>query len=384
MTSLSEFTPLVVEDIVTIRARMDADANAGVLPEDDGYLDTIEGGFYWDVTQTLGLEAERLWDFLGTEVVAAMFVTTAWGEFLDEHGAVLDVPRKDEVRATGEVTFTAPIGTDIATGTEVAAVTSDPDADPIEFRTIAAGTVTGTNITLAVEAVEPGTPSNVLTGAVTLLVSPVDDVTAVTNAAPINGGADVEADEAYRDRLLLELSSTTGGGTIADYQRWSLAYPGVGRVTVEPVWAGPTTVRVIITDIANHPVSPTVVSGLQGFLDPVPLHGEGQAPIGHDVTVATPANVNVIVAAVVNFKPGYSLDGAGGTIATRAQITAALADYFALLGPGEDVIRNHAMAQFFRVEGVFNLSSLTLNGAAADIPIAALEVAQLVIPATLS
>src|SRR4051812_47397706 len=108
-----DLTPLVVETIETIRERMDTDANAGKIPTDEDFIDVTEGGAFWDLTQTPALEAERLWDFLGTEVVAAMFVQSAWGAWLDMHGEMLGVPRKPEAFASGEVQFTAAVGTTI-------------------------------------------------------------------------------------------------------------------------------------------------------------------------------------------------------------------------------------------------------------------------------
>jgi uncharacterized phage protein gp47/JayE len=80
---------------------------------------------------------------------------------------------------------------------------------------------------------------------------------------------------------------------------------------------------------------------------------------------------------IVTHKPGYSLTGAGGTIATGQAITDALIAYVDGLGPGEDVVLNKVEAIFFSIEGVYNVSAVTLNGSASDVAIAALEVPQL-------
>src|SRR4051812_26393531 len=103
--SLLNFLPVVAEDADSVRGRYDADANAGLDPADPAFVDTTEGGFYWDLTQGSVLENVRLWDFLGTEMVAAMFPGTAWGDYLDLHGETINLPRLDEVEATAQVLF---------------------------------------------------------------------------------------------------------------------------------------------------------------------------------------------------------------------------------------------------------------------------------------
>lgn len=437
-----DFLPLASETIQAIRARLDADANVGVSPEDDAYLDTIEGGFFFDLTQAVALEMERLWDFAATEVPAATFIQFAWGDYLDEHGAAVGVDRKDAARATGEVTFTGTNGTVISPGVQLATPTTDPDEEARAYQVVAGGTVSGGTLTVAVEAVDVGAAGNTPANSVTLLMTPVSGVAAVTNVVAISGGADIETDEQYRDRLLLEFTSQ-GAGTRADYERWALAYPGIGYATVQPLWAGGGTVRVMVTDPNNDPVSQTARDGLQAQLDPfnainqlngshtLPVgtitvdsttgfrtfgrirvadqlvnytaitsttftgctggtgtfpdntavvqsgEGRGQAPIGAEVYVDTPVTLAVNVSAAVAFDPGYSLDGTGGTIATRDDISTSLSGYIDNVEVGEDIVLNHVESRFFRVRGVYDVTGTQLNGVAANLTVAANQVAAL-------
>jgi uncharacterized phage protein gp47/JayE len=468
---LLQFQPLRDETVARIRARIDADINAGRSPESPEWRDTTEGSVTYDITQACVIELARLWDFASSEVLASVFLPYSWGPWLDAWGVTLNRPRKAEVAASGAVAFVGAPGTLVATGTRVSTVPTDPDAEPQEFGvtvgrvlaaepgptglarvasgtggTLAAGTyyyvVTGlvggfetvvsnrvsatvagatssvaltwaalagatayrvyrgtvageefrlveqagaaytdvggatsgdrtpTNL-ISVEAVEPGAEGNVPAGAISQLVSPVSGVTAVSNPSPTSGGAGVETDDLYRTRLLLEYGAAQGSGNIDDYKRWALDYPPIGFVTVEPEWLGANTgtVRVIITDQANNPMAASVVAGLQARLDPVAGLGQGLAPIGAKVTVTTPTQVTVAVAATLTLRTGYSLDGAGGTIAVRAAVEQALSDYIDSLAAGEDVILNHVEARFFAVEGVYNVAGVTLNGAAANVAI---------------
>lgn len=380
MTEFLDFIPLINETVESIRARLNADANAGLSTSDADYRDTTEGGAFYDLTQGAVLDSERLWDFLGTEVVAAMFVQSAWGFYLDEHGAMLSVPRKAESFATGEVTFFGTDGTPIPSGAQVAQPSSDPDVDPITFVTTANGTIGATvsgEITIPVIAEGAGPSGNMPIGQVVMLLTGIDDVTSVLNEMAITGGADVESDEDYQARLLLEWRAPGAAGNIADYKRWALAYPSVGDVTVTPVWAGANTVRLVVTDPDGNAVSAAVRDGLKALLDPGDGTGAGLAPIGANVTVATVTAVTVPVAANVKFASGYSLTGTGGTYALSDVIKQVIGDYINGLSPGEDVIRAKVESLFFRVAGVDDVAAVTLNGVAANFVIADTEVAQI-------
>jgi uncharacterized phage protein gp47/JayE len=473
MTSLLDFVPLFQETVETIRARMDADATAGLALDDDRRIDTREGSFYWDVTQAAIQEIARLWDALSVDVPAAAFVPFAWGEYLDRHGEVFGVARKPAVRAATSVVFAGDPGTLVATGTVVSAEVED---STIEFATVEQGTTgtqiaaptlgaptnatsggalaaatytysvsayndlgetegstpinvttTGTTsrvtldwadavgatgyrvyraqnggesrliaspltstyadnggqvpgvlgppelntsaaVSLVVEAVVAGPEGNVAADAIISLETPNDGVAAVRNPEPAVGGDDEESDDALRTRILVQYLGQ-GGGTITDYQRWALEHPGVGRVNVFPVAFGPGTVQVVLMTESGDPVTADTVTEVQEDLDPDPGKGLGRAPIGATVTVQTPTVRAIDIVAEMVFAPGYSLDGEGGTFATRELIEDSLREYLNSVNVGDDVIYNHVLGQFFRVPGVLNVVNVTVEGAATNVSI---------------
>lgn len=211
---------------------------------------------------------------------------------------------------------------------------------------------------LTVQALEPGAAGNVAAAAVTLLDTGVSGIQSVTNLEAFAGGVEEESDKALKIRLVQRFEGQ-GPGNQADYVRWALDEPGVGRVTVIPNAFGLGTVQVIIMDENGRNVDPVIVTRLQNRLDPVPGLGEGQAPIDHEVTVETPDPQEIYGAATVTFKSGYSLDGGSGTIACRALILASIDSYINGLNAGEDVILNHLRARFFEVTGVLDVTALT-------------------------
>lgn len=365
MTDFSDYIPLFGRSEAEIRADVDVRVNAALAIDDLDWVDTRAPGLFYLATQSMVVEAAKLWAAL-TEYSAAANLGTSWGEWLDIWAESFGLERLAATRATGEITLTGTNGTLIGSGAQVGIVQTDPDETPPTFVTTASGTIAGGTLTLAIEAVDFGTQGNIGIGAITLPLTPMPGVATITNAAATGGGTEPETDIALRDRLLLQFSGR-GSGTSADYRRWALEYPGVGRVTVVPTWEGPGTVLVIVSTIDGDPVGGPVVAGLQAYLDPTPGQGAGRAPIGHTVTVQTITSTVVNVVATVTFESGFTLTGPTGV---GAEIEAAIREYIDELEPGEDVIYNHVRAVFFDIEGVLDVPTLTLNAASANVVIA--------------
>ncbi|MCA1571255.1 MAG: baseplate J/gp47 family protein [Chloroflexi bacterium] len=223
---------------------------------------------------------------------------------------------------------------------------------------------TGGAVFADVAATEPGSFGNVGAGAVTEVLSPL--VATVTNALPMAGGTDVEDDDELRQRVL-DAYEGRGAGSARDYRAWARAYPGVGRVTVIPLWNGAGTVRVIVTTITGGPVSQAVLDGLQALLDPIPGQAGGDAPVGATVTVSTATATALTWGATVECEPGYSLDGAGATVALRTEIEDAVEFYVGQVQPGGEVVRQQVIGRIVGVVGVHDVANVVLNGAAANV-----------------
>lgn len=103
----------------------------------------------------------------------------------------------------------------------------------------------------------------------------------------------------------------------------------------------------------------------------------GQAPIGARVSVTTAIQVAIDISATITTASGYSLDGSGGTIDITSSIEAALDAYIDTLVPGDDVIYNSVLAAFFSVTGVYDVSSVIVDGGATNVAIDSSEVASL-------
>lgn len=260
-----DFVPLFGETVARVRARMDADANAGLVPTDPAYIDTREGSFYWDMTQVVALEIARLWDALGSETVAAAFPSVAWGEYLDEHAATFGLVRNPAVAAVGQVQFGGDAGVLVAQGTRVSATPADPSLDAITFQTTAAGT-TGPALPAptGLGTVEADTTGSLLTGTYIYRVTAYNDfgeslvgadTTAVVGPAITTGKVTVSwsavaGADGYR--VYRTLDALDDAQQIADTA--TLSFVDLGTVTpgaLEPT--ADTTSGVLINVVALDP-----------------------------------------------------------------------------------------------------------------------------------
>lgn len=390
MPDLLDFLSLYPgEDEASILQRMRDDANEGLDPEIDvdRWTDTREGTHWYICVMPNVREFARVWDLLGTEVPAAGMVAFAWGEYLDDHAEPLTIFRRPGTQASGEVTFTGPEGTVIAQGLTVTIDPPTPDAEVPEFAVVTGGTIdVSGEITLAVRATEYGVAGDVSAGAVTVFSTPPPDpAMTVVNRDAIRGGSEPESDESLRARVFAAYEGQ-GAGNKRDYERWSLAWPGVGRVTVIPLWNGPGTVKVIVTAEDGSPLSAEIVAGLQADLDPIPGMAEGEAPVSAIVTVETAAAVDVTIEARVETAIGYSLDGSAGTTAIEQEIEEEIRAYIATVPPGGEVVLAQVTGRIASVEGVHDVASVTINGSARNLAINdnPAQVPQLVTPLTLT
>lgn len=356
---IPDYFPIYARSEEDIRESFDYEANRDLTPEDADWVDTRPGSPFYLATQPAVTALAALYDRMN-ETLAAAILATSWGSSLDLIAWGYGQTRIAAVQATGDVAFLGTDGTLIGTGVKVSPQQTDPDVVPPVFETVESGTISGGSLTLGVRAIEAGADGNVAAASITYLQSSVPGVASVTNPLATRDGAEEETDAQLKERLTLYFDGK-GSGTRADYKRWALSRPGVGRVQVVRAWDGPGTVKVILMDASGDPVSAGVVADVQAFLDPIPGQGAGQAPVDHEVTASTPSVTQVFVKSGFVFEEGYSLDGADGTVSLAVPLERVVSDYVDALNAGEDVVYNHVLGQFFKVAGVLNATNLKLD-----------------------
>ncbi|GKV54231.1 hypothetical protein NCCP2222_01780 [Sporosarcina sp. NCCP-2222] len=321
-------------------------------------IDTAEGGMYWDHTRPTARIKDKLVGYELSLTLMMKFPQFAVGPFLDLHGDPVGVYRRPAVSATGEVTFEGAIGTTIPIGTIVTTI-GDDNEDSLLFEVVQSGVVNDTgSITLQVKAVEPGSSGNIPAGSIQGVAKSISGLSALTNVLPIEGGADEEDDDSFRERILDRHRNKPLSGAKRDYEKWAKEVPGVGDVIVIPLWAGPKTVKVLITDNNRQLATPELIAAVQEHIAPDGDQGGGLAPIGALVTVDTITTVPINLSVSVTLSEGYDLLGVIENIKT------VLNNYFA----DKSVVKwTEVVAVLVGTEGITDHSGLLLNGSVQNI-----------------
>ena len=363
------------------------------LPSD---ISKEEGNIPWDFTRPAALEKAEMVEFTLNEAIKLMFVVWANGEWLEMHGEREGVYRRAANPASGKLSVTGAVGTVIPSGFQFA-TTADITASAIfqttQEYTLAGEEDDGGNVTMEIEvtAVEGGTEGNVAADTIKIMISPINDISYITNDEPTSGGTDTEEDEDFRARIIAKMrSGESATGCNADYIRWAKEVSGVGQAIVDPEWDDPSlpeafhytdefgrrrcagAVKVILIDSNGIPAN-------EQICEAVYLHIAGTGdkdinrlmPIGAHLTVVPPTGVTVDISATLILEDGADIETVTDLFTTR------IADYW--LAVGEEATENTEHTAYIRwvqvgavlakTTGVIDYTDLTINGGTDNIPI---------------
>ncbi len=256
------------------------------IPKDSqGELITInknEGSLINDIMSPISIElAKNYYDLKWLLGVA--FPQYSYGEYLTLWAENFGVIRKDGSKATGKCLFTGNPSSKIPKGFIV------QTQNGFQFITTEEADFEDKNeILVSCEAIDIGKKYNVNAKLVAFFAYKPTFIKSVYNPEPFVGGTDLETDEELLERLLFKVRNPSASGNITDYIRWSKEVEGVYGVRVKPLWAGPGTVRVIVSGKEGEPLDSEIIEDVQNYLDPLGSgEGRGKAPIGAHVTVVT-------------------------------------------------------------------------------------------------
>jgi uncharacterized phage protein gp47/JayE len=210
-----------------------------------------------------------------------MHVQTAEGEYLDLLGDAEGVLRLQPTAASGCV-LAYGAGANILTGT----VFNSPAG--LQYQTTASVTIPVTGFAeVAATCLTLGAEGNLSNGVQLTPTSPVALLTsAEVCAAGIGGGADVETDDQYRERILFRKRNPRGAGTATDWVDWAEGFnANVNRVSVIPTINGNGTVGVSFM-LNNNAPNGSEVAAMDNYL-------AGFTPIGSTLVVIAPTLVPV-------------------------------------------------------------------------------------------
>ena len=229
-------------------------------------------------------------------------------------------------------------------------------SDQVVFRTTEDLTLASGTGTVSVTAQLAGVAGNTVAGISLQLQQPVTGFvsTAVVVSPGIAGGVDEESLAALQARLIKRIQQPPQGGSVADYETWALAVPGVTKVWVAPLELGPgtVTVRVGNDDVAgNYIPSPAVVAAAQAYINE-------RRPVTAQVTVLAP---------IADPRP-HSIALTPNTAATQSAVLAELRDmYEREAEPGGIILLSKVREAVSVANGVLN-SAVTVPAADYDAP----------------
>ncbi len=340
----------------------------GQIDQSQG-ISSMAGGFADGV---VGPVAEVMSDvYMSLDAVPDMlFVDETCGEYIDRVGRqYYAIERRPGTPAYCDMAFTGKAGLAIAAGTLFLT------AGGLGFTLLDGVTLDAEGAGAGrLQSEGAGAVYNVGEGSIDRMYVSLAGLESFHNAQA-EGGTDRESDEALLGRIRERVQRPATSGNGYEYRQWALAVPGVGNVKVVELQEGPGTVGLTLVDSNSLPAAEEICAAVEG-------HISGLRPIGAQVLVAAPEGVDIAVSASVTLTQGTELAG------VQAQLEAGVRDYLAdviaqkytpvYYAPADDkgytLVYNRILAILLGIRGVENFSALTVNGAAADIPLSAGQV----------
>ena len=289
------------------------------------------------------------------------------GEWLDTHAAQVDESRKSATKARGNVLFHRgdQAGNIRIPAGRVVRPLPDGKGDVYRYVTdeLAVLPEGAASVAVPATAEEYGQGANAAVGQIGELVTPVEGVRGVSNAADwlTAEGADEESDASLQRRYVLAWQSQAGV-TRAAYEAAALSVPGVVDVYVADRHPrGEGTVDVVIQGSAGLPTA-RLLEAVRAALDAAIV-------INHDLLVKAPEPVNVSVKAVLELLSG---DAEAIRVEAESWVRAMFSSGddpdIPRFSIGKDVVRDRLASGLVSIAGV---KRIRWESPAADVEISA-------------
>lgn len=266
---------------------------------------------------------------------------------LDYLGELVGTVRLDATAAVATLRFilSAPqaVAINVPAGTRVQTADGRAVFATDTVLTIPAGAASGD---VAATATVTGTAGNGHTaGSVSTILDPVAFVTSAANLATTDGGAAIEDDERYRERIRTAPERYSVAGSVEAYRHHALSVSSaIADVAVTNPLSGVVRLYVLATTGLPSAALLTEVSAA--------VSGERVRPLTDTVEVVPPTEVPYQITATI-----YPIQGAD-PVAVMAGAKAAAQAYRDRLGAslGRDIVPNQIIAALQNVPGVHNVA----------------------------
>ena len=311
-------------------------------------FDTGEGSF---ARTLVAPAAYELWKYYtALEGIPDMiFINENSGSYIDKKAADFGIARKPGAKATAPITFLGRTGVIVPAGK--AFLTEDGLSYTLDEQVVipVSGSASGT-----ITAIEVGSVYNVGEGQIKLQQSPLSGLTSFS-AGEASGGVDPETDAQLVERYYDHIRKPATSGNAYQYEQWAKSVTGVGEARVFPLWNGPGTVKVVVTD-ENYGIAPeSTVEACAAYIEDV-------RPIGAAVTVESAEAFALTVDATVK------LDTAITAEAVKSLFEESASDYLRSIAfQTSEIVYNRILFLLLNIEGVQDVTVLTVNGSEENI-----------------
>ena len=308
-------------------------------------IDKREGSFASNIISPLSEELAKAYINI-EDILSLGFIEDTFDTYLDKRVSEFGVYRKTGTKAIGEIKVEGQEGAIITNGTLI-------KANDLYF-TVLNDIELPTDDILYVEANEVGYKYNLLANTEFELVEKNDKVTKLTNEANFSKGVDVETDEELRKRFIKVVNNPSTSGNKNHYEEWALEVNGVGRAIVYPLWNGNGTVKVMVVGNDNKPVLEDVRKNVED-------HITENMPIGCQLTVTTPTNLDATIVATIELKEGYEIEE------VKQEFEAKINEY--LKSVTNEFTYSKVYGLLANIIGIEDIGTLTINGGNSNITI---------------
>lgn len=215
---------------------------------------------------------------------------------------------------------------------------------------------------------QTGTKGNEHVGTILPLI-PIKNLIEAKITSTYKPAEDEETDEELRRRVVDSINYSSFGGNIEDYIEKVNAIDGVGNTKVFPAWQYNGSVLLSIVDPIFNPITDEFAKNLKEQIDPDEDTGQGVgiAPIGHYVTITTPAKKYVNISMSVELMNTTTLE----TI--KEDIERKISEYFETVRKSFSqnvnltIYRARIIEKVLELKEVLNVKDVALNGNFTDV-----------------
>ncbi len=341
------------------------------VPDD---IDKRQGSVIYDALAPACYQLAEMYMQL-KEVLLNSFVTTSYGEYLDNKVIEQGLTRYKATYAKKKIKCTFQDGTPatVQVGSRFSTINDDTS---LTYKVIDVFKNESNRVVLGEYIVQCETIGTIGNGYIgdMLPITHINNLKSCKMTTLLVPARDEESDDELKQRFILEVNQRPFGGNVAQYDDEIRKLDGIGEVQIYPTWNGGGTVKCSIVDTEFNAVSEELIEKVKNTIDPKEHEGTGLglAPIGHVVTITTPKVVNVNIEAKIHLITGYTIDQ------VREEINKSIESYLKELkknwGIADEMNRYELsiyVAQItmsiLKVVGVANVTNIKINGQPSDL-----------------